>query len=212
MGVIIFHPATQVNSILENRWKIYFGRYQVSKRTYTMFVDVGYQRSAPIRPYINRERESRNEKRPWNSKLIRKLLLTVIVADLEWFTPKSKPVIYIGALVELYNWRNYRQIYKIYKMIELEKMHALITENPCNLGAYLIIEISLVLRSAHMVPRDQDKVVFYVNNYIDLDQFNQLYDPDWIEKSIQNVDAIVYKFRLALIRVTNHKLEVAKEK
>ena len=29
-----------------------------------------------------------------------------------------------------------------------------------------------------MVPRDQNKFVFYINNYIDWDQFNQLYDSD----------------------------------
>ena len=52
-------------------------------------------------------------------------------------------------------------------MIELEKMHTLIAEYFCNLGAYRIIEISSVLRSAHMVPRNQDKFVFYVNNHID---------------------------------------------
>ncbi len=54
-------------------------------------------------------------------------------------------------------------------MIELEKMRASIAENLYNLGAYRIIEISSLLRSAHVMPRDQDKVVFYVNNYIDWD-------------------------------------------
>ena len=63
-------------------------------------------------------------------------------------------------------------------MVELEKMHTLIAKNPHNLGARWIIEISLVLRSAHVVPRDQDKVVFYVNDYSNWDQFNQLYDFD----------------------------------
>ena len=29
-----------------------------------------------------------------------------------------------------------------------------------------------------MVPRDQDKFVFYVNNHINWDQFNKLYDLD----------------------------------
>ena len=54
-------------------------------------------------------------------------------------------------------------------MIEFEKMHALIAENPCNLGAHLIIEISLILLSAHMVSKDPDKFVFYVIKYIDWD-------------------------------------------
>ena len=53
--------------------------------------------------------------------------------------------------------------------------------------------------------------MFYVNNYINWDEFNQLYDSDQIEKSIQNADAIAHKLILALIRVINHKLEVTKE-
>ena len=89
------------------------------------------------------------------------------MADSERFTLKAKPVTYNRAFVELYNWRNCGQVHGIHGMIDLEKMHALTVENPQNLGAYRIIEILLLLRSAHMVPRDQDKFVFYVNNYID---------------------------------------------
>ena len=38
------------------------------------------------------------------------------------------------------------------------------TENPRNLGAYYIIEVSLVLHSAQVVPKNQIKMIFYVNN------------------------------------------------
>ena len=89
------------------------------------------------------------------------------MADPEWFTPKVKPLTYTGALVKLYNWRNRRQVHEIHRMVELEKMHILIAENPHNLGVHWIIEISSVLRSTHVVPRNQNKVVFHVNNYID---------------------------------------------
>ncbi len=94
-------------------------------------------------------------------------MLTVTIADLERFTLKGKPVTYTGAFVELYTLRNHGEVHEIHEMIELEKMRALIAKNPCNLGAHRIIEISLVLCSAHMVHKDQNKVVFYVNNYID---------------------------------------------
>ncbi len=133
------------------------------------------------------------------------------MADPERFTPKGKPVIYTGALVKLYNWRNCGQVNEIHGMIELEKMRASITENPRTLGAHRIIEIFSILRSAHVVPRDQDKVVFYVNNYIDWDQFNQLYDPDWMEKGIRNADAVARKLGPASTSATNQRLEVARE-
>ena len=51
-------------------------------------------------------------------------------------------------------------------MVELEEMRALTIENLYNLNAYQIIEISLVLHSTHILPRNQDKFVVYVNNNI----------------------------------------------
>ena len=91
------------------------------------------------------------------------------MTDLEQLTSKNKPVIDTRAFIELYNWRNHRQIHEICRMIKLKKIHASIVENPCNLSTYQIIEILLVLCSANGIPRDQDKFVFYVNNYIDWD-------------------------------------------
>lgn len=95
------------------------------------------------------------------------LLLTITVANPERFTPKNKPVIYTRILVELYNWKNCGQVHEIYGIIELEKMHTLIAKSSYNLDIYWIIEIFLVLCSTHIAPRDQDKVMFYINNYID---------------------------------------------
>ena len=113
--------------------------------------------------------------------------------------------------MELYKWKNRGQVHEIHGMVELDKWHASTAENPRNLGAHRIIEVFLVLRSAHVVPRDQDRMVFYVNNYIDWDQFNQLYDADWFNKGIRNADAVARKLGPASIKATNLRLEVAKE-
>lgn len=48
-------------------------------------------------------------------------------------------------------------------------MGVLTTENSYNLSAPQIIEILLVLHNAHIVSRDQNKFIFYVNNYINWD-------------------------------------------
>lgn len=96
-------------------------------------------------------------------------------------------------------------------MIKLEKIRVLITENSHNLDVYRIIEISLILHCAHIVFRDQDKVMFYVNNYINWNLFNQLHDSDKIEKSIKNADIVVHKFGPPLISATYQRLKVAKE-
>ena len=57
-------------------------------------------------------------------------------------------------------------------MVEFEKIRTLITKNPYNFSACRIIKIFSILHNAHVVPRDQDKVVFYINNSIDWDRFN----------------------------------------
>ena len=95
--------------------------------------------------------------------------MIVTVADPKRFTAKGKPIIYTWAFVELYKWRNRRQVHEIYRMVELDKWHASTAENPRNLAAHRIIEVSSILRNAHVVPRDQDRMVFYFNNYIDWD-------------------------------------------
>ncbi len=108
----------------------------------------------------------------------------MIIADPERFTDKGKPITYIRAFVELYNWRNHGQVHEIHGIVEFEKMCASTAEHPRNLGAHCIIETSSILRSAHVIPRDQEKIMLYVNNYIDWDQFNQLYALDWLEKGV----------------------------
>ncbi len=158
------------------------------------------------------EDEPLNDKKPWNGKPIRKLLLIVTVVDPERFTDKGKPIIYIGAFVELYNWRNRGQVHEIHGIVELEKMRTSMAKHPRNLGAHCIAEISLILRSVHVVPRDQERIVFYVNNYIDWNQFNQLYAPDWREKGVRNADTIAQKLIPASIKTTDLKREEARKK
>lgn len=78
----------------------------------------------------------------------------MIVADLEQLISKSKLGINAESFVELYNQRNYGQVYEIYVMIEFGKIYALTAKNPHNLSINQINEISLVLYNAQIVFRD----------------------------------------------------------
>lgn len=101
--------------------------------------------------------------------MIEKLLLTVMVANPKWLDPKKKPVIYTRAFVEIYNKHNCRLVYKTHGMVELKKYPISKTKNFLNLGAYRFYKISLILRIAYIVPRDNEGNVFYVKNYINWD-------------------------------------------
>ena len=85
-------------------------------------------------------------------------------------------------------------------------------KNPRNLGIHYIVEISSILYSVHVVLRDQEKIVFYVNNYIDWNQFNQLYVLDRMKKDVQNANVVTRKLKLALTKTTNLRRKEARKK
>lgn len=51
-------------------------------------------------------------------------------------------------------------------MIELKKIYGLAIQNLYNLGVYQIIKILLVLYNIYVASNNQDKFIFYINNYI----------------------------------------------
>ena len=114
--------------------------------------------------------------------MIGKLLLTVTIIDPQQLDQKRKPVIYTRAFVEIYNWQNRRQVHETHGMVEIEKCLISRAENPLNLGSQRFYKISNILQSAHVVQRDTEGNTFYLNNYINWDQFNQLYNPRWQNK------------------------------
>lgn len=100
------------------------------------------------------EDKSLNDKKPWNKKQIGKVLLIIIIADLEQFIDKSKFITYNEIFIKLYYQKNRRQVHKIYGIIELKKWHFLTAKYLYNLGGYCIIEISSILHNIYIVPRD----------------------------------------------------------
>lgn len=88
MDIIFFTLATHIYLMLKDEWKRYIRCCQVAKKTGLMFVRVRHQQSALTKTYINREKLFSNRKKLWNSKLIRKLLLTVNMTILKEFIPK----------------------------------------------------------------------------------------------------------------------------
>lgn len=69
-----------------------------------------------------------------------------------------------------------------------------------------------ILESVHFIPRDQHKVVLYINKYIDSDQLNKLFNFDLMNKAIKKRNGIAYKLEPISIRETHKRLEIAKEK
>ena len=53
MSVILLCPATRVYSMLEDGWQGNFRRHQIGKETCAIFDDIGHQRTALPRLYMD---------------------------------------------------------------------------------------------------------------------------------------------------------------
>jgi hypothetical protein len=54
--------------------------------------------------------------------------------------------------------------------------------------------MSTILRSAHIIPTD-NLGVYYVNNYVDWDQYNIIFDPEFLTNGIRDADRIAMEYR-----------------
>ena len=79
---------------------------------------------------------------------------------------------YTEAFIEIYNWCYRGLVHKTHGIVELEKYLISRVKNLLNLGSQQYYIISEILQNAHVVPRDIKVNTFYLNNYIDWDQFN----------------------------------------
>ena len=117
-------------------------------------------------------------------KCIGKLRLVFTIVDTEYSTQRIRPIKYSGVLVELLKLRNSGRYHDIHGMIELEKWPEPNERvRTRTLGANRIYKMSSIHRSAHVVPANfEGGTTFLLNNYIDWNQFNELYDDDWMAK------------------------------
>ena len=95
------------------------------------------------------------------------------VEDPERWTEKGKPAMYAGALLELL-WLRSRGIDKTTGMLELQPWLISTAINPRMLRAIRFYAMLAILQSVHVVPDDRNG--YYVNNYVDWDTYNTVYD------------------------------------
>ena len=92
------------------------------------------------------------------------------VTDPEQFTNKNQSIAYIEIFIEQYNQRNQKQVYEIHRIVALKKICSSTTKHLHNLSINHIVKISSILHIVYIIPKNQ-KIVFYINNYIYSDQF-----------------------------------------
>jgi hypothetical protein len=104
------------------------------------------------------------------------MLSLITVFDLERPGTDGKPMCYTGALVDLLVPRNRGRPHVIHGMVEVQDWPKIDLSTSRKLGGRRFYALPTILRSAHVVPAAfkltiQGLNIFYVNNFIDWDQY-----------------------------------------
>ncbi len=118
-------------------------------------------------------------------KMVGQLQLIVTVVDPERKDESGNCLRYTGALIELLRFGNSGAVDHHHGMVEVETWHASDARNPRNIGARRFYQMSTILRSAHVVPTGLRDGTYYINNYIDWDTYNTIYDPDFFSQGMR---------------------------
>jgi hypothetical protein len=107
---------------------------------------------------------------------------------------KNVPVQYTGVLIELLRLRDNGRVHDVHGMVEVEDWPQVRSQNPHNIGHRCFFDMSTILRSAHIIPTGTTGL-YYVNNYVDWDHYNIIFDPEFLVNGIRDADRIAMEYR-----------------
>ena len=127
---------------------------------------------------------------PLSGMLPGKAQLIITVIDKERLNSQGRWLRYTGVLVDLLRLKDMGRVNDFHGMIEVEPWQQSLAKCQRSIGGRRIYDLSLVLRSAHIVPSKlgSEPQSFIINPWVDFDQFNTLYDKDFLLKGKQAAD------------------------
>jgi hypothetical protein len=115
------------------------------------------------------------------------LILTII--DHQFWDKEGKPLEYTGVFSEVFMFNNNGQIDDTTGMLSVRRWIHKLNLRQRTLQAFRFYDLTSIIRLVHLVLKDLPDLTastprsYYVNNYIDWDEYNWLYsstfDQDW---------------------------------
>ncbi len=123
-----------------------------------------------------------------NNQLPDRLWIIISVADSLQENGQDKLKQYIGTLVDLFKSMNKGCSHDIHSMIELSDWPAHVFNDSWFIEDQRFYTMSTVLWSVHVISASLKKrqrikgVMYYLNNFIDWDSYNSIYEEDFLTK------------------------------
>lgn len=113
--------------------------------------------------------------------------LIISIYDHKQLNDKSKCRVYIDALIALHRLKNNEKVNKIHEMFEVKSVSITMTKQSRELHNHCFFEMHDILRSAHIILIEREKH-YYVNNFVDWNQYNTIYNSEFMTKDIRIAD------------------------
>ncbi len=102
---------------------------------------------------------------------------------------------YIVAMVKLLHWHQQRSVNPVHGMVKFKPWPIIIERNPQYLIEKRIYFLAHIIRRVNMILATLLHVQYwFVNNYINWDQFNTFYDKNFEKKETYATNKIIYQF------------------
>lgn len=147
-----------------------------------------------IQKYPPEEKNRRGRAFPWEGRMVGQLQLLFTVQDESQRNAREDHPYYTRAMVELFQWKDHGNIHPTHGMVEVERWRDPTSLNPRILTNRKVILLPNIVRSAHVVPAGPNPTFWYINNYIDWDQFNTLYNPEFLSIGTRVADKIATSY------------------
>ena len=127
-----------------------------------------------------------DESYSWNERMMSRLNLILTIKDSRNFRDNFDSTKYIETLISLLRMRNKAQINSIHDMMKVKKWHQTIEINRRFLKNRRFYVLSSLIRNAHVISRTKNiDDIDYINNMIDWNQFQKLYDKDYMNNDMK---------------------------
>jgi len=127
--------------------------------------------------------------RSLNEKILNHLNLIVTVLNHKRLN-SNKSSVYTEILIKRLRKRHQELSHEIHDMIEMKNWSINLIRNSRKLKAHQFYWLTNVIWSAHVMLINENMSIYYVNNYIDWDQYNTLYDEDFLKKRRQKMNEL----------------------
>ena len=129
-----------------------------------------------------------------DGRKVGQLQAIVTIIDHQRRDTNGTAVQYTGVLIDILRFRYHGNVHSIHGMIEAEDWAQTSSRKPRNIGYRCFFDMSMILRSAHVVPSGNGGT-YYINNYVDWDQYNTIFDPEFLANGIREADQIAEQYR-----------------